>query len=58
MFGVFIGGQRPGDPAADIMNIGFRALGVFFNQYFTGDFLFGKRNGFRRFGNCGQGKLL
>ena len=58
MFFVFVGGQRTGNAVAHIMNIGFRAFGVFFDQYFTGDFLFGQRRHFGSVCDCGKGKLL
>jgi hypothetical protein len=33
-------GQRPGDALAHVVNVGFLALGVLFDQHLAGNFLF------------------
>ncbi|KFB72702.1 MAG: hypothetical protein AW09_002107 [Candidatus Accumulibacter phosphatis] len=52
----FLGsGKGAGDAATNIVNRGFMALGVLFDEHFGGDFLLGKWHDRRRFGDFGQG---
>jgi len=40
------------------VDVGFLALGVFFDQDFAGNLLLGQRRELRRSGDFGQGKLF
>ena len=54
----FGGGQRIGDAATYVMNVGFAAFGIFFDQDFAGNFLLGKRSRSRRVSDGGKAQLL
>jgi len=54
----FVGGERLGDAAAHVVNVGFRPFGVLFDEHLGRDFLLGQRGNGRKFGDCGQGELL
>ncbi len=51
-------GQRVGDATADVMDVGFFALGILFDEHFGGNFLFRQRCELRCFGNVSQRKLF
>ena len=51
-------GQRIGNAATHVVNIGFLALGVLFNKYFGGNFLLRQRGKLRCCGNVCQRKLF
>ena len=57
-FFLFDLGQRIGDTAAHVVDVGFRTLGVFFDQNLAGNFLFrqGRELGWCR--NIGQRELF
>ncbi|TMQ76701.1 hypothetical protein ACCUM_3988 [Candidatus Accumulibacter phosphatis] len=55
----FLGsGKGTGNAAAHVVNREFMALGIFFDEYFGGDFLFGEWHDRGSFGDFGQGKLM
>jgi len=51
-------GQRVGNAATHVMDVGFLALGVFFDQHFAGNFLLWQRRKLGWRGNIGQRQLL